>query len=102
MMNGHLIAVNREWYCPNCDIVDTTHEARPHTQFHQCPGLRGLAAPLLEKGIKAKVEAHDREDYVGKDIPQVDEDGRPVMSITTTRDDGMDTMVLAPTAVIKA
>lgn len=89
----------QDWYCPNCKATDQTREARPHTRWHSCPKLRGLSAPMLERHVKAKVSAHDREDYVGRDLPQTDEDGRPVMSITTERDDGLDTIVLAPTAV---
>lgn len=89
------------WYCPNCTQVDTTREARPHTRFHTCSGLRGLTAPFLQVGVKAKVEARDREDYVGTDIVQRDENGRPVMSVVTTRDDGQDAIVFAPTVVAK-
>ena len=45
--------VNR-WYCPNCQKEDVTHEARPHTRFHTCPKLRGLTAPMVAAGTKAK------------------------------------------------
>jgi hypothetical protein len=54
---------------------------------------------MLPKGMDAKVVAHDREDYVGKEDVQLDGNGRPIMSITTERADGTnDTMVFAPTA----
>ena len=53
---------------------------------------------MLEKGIAAKVTAYEREDYVGGDNVQTDEDGRPVMSVVTTRDDGTDALVFAPAA----
>lgn len=87
------------WYCPNCRKEDVTHEARPHTRFHVCPGLRGLTAPLLPVGTAAKVELAEWGDYVGKELVQRDpERGRPVQSITTTRDDGQDAIVFAPTA----
>jgi len=86
----------RDWYCPNCGKTDQTREYRPHTRYHTCPKLRYLSAPMLEAGIKAKVVLHEREDYVGHDVPQVDpERGRPIMNITTTRDDGQDAMVFA-------
>lgn len=91
-----------EWYCPNCGAQDATRELRPHVRFHTCPRLRMMSAPMLRKGVKAKVEAHDRDDYVGKDIVQVDGYGRPIMSVTTTRDDGQDTIVFAPTATARA
>lgn len=88
------------WVCPNCPQTFIARKFLPN-RFHQCPGLRGLLAPMVPEGIKAKVEAHDRDDYVGRDIPAVDENGRPVMSVTTTRDDGQDTMVFAPTATAR-
>lgn len=94
-----LLNAERLWYCPNCPATDRTTEFRPHTRFHTCPGLRGLTAPMLELGTKAKVEAREREDYVGDEDVQLDpERGRPVMSVVTTRDEGQDTIVFAPTA----
>lgn len=88
------------WECPNCDLTQVTHEAQPHTRFHSCAGLRnGLTAPMLPAGTRAKVEAHEREDYIGDELVQLHE-GRPVMSVVTTRDDGQDCVVFAPTARI--
>lgn len=87
------------WTCPNCYRTDVTHEPRPHTRFHTCSGLRGLTAPMLPDGTKAKVEAIEREDYVGREIVQLDpEKRRPVMAVKTTRDTGEDRIVFAPTA----
>ena len=93
-----MLATIRRWSCPNCGLQDTTNEPKPHTRWHTCPKLRGLSAPMVPAGTSAKVEARDREDYVGTDKVQTDENGRPVMSIVTTRDDGMDTAVFVPTA----
>lgn len=92
-----------EWYCPNgCGKTDVTYEARPHSRFHTCPKLRFLTAPLLPVGTAAKVEAREREDYVGAEIVQLDpERGRPVQSIVTTRDDGQDAIVFAGLATAK-
>jgi len=53
---------------------------------------------MLPFGVKGKVEVHEREDYIGKEMVQRDENGRPVMNIVTTRDEGQDCMVFAPTA----
>ena len=92
----------RHWYCPNCPAEETTHEAAPHTRFHTCPGLRGLTAPMLPVGTKAKVEVVEREDYVGTERVQLDpERGRPVMAVVTTRDDGQDVAVFASTATAR-
>ncbi len=97
-----LISVERRWYCPNCPTEDVTNEARPHTRFHACKGLRGLVAPMVPVGTRAKVEAHEREDYINGEAVQLDpERGRPVMSVVTTRDDGQDTAVFAPSATGK-
>lgn len=88
----------RNWYCPNCGLTEQSR-GQPN-RWHNCPKLRGLMAPLILEGTKAKVEAHEREDYEGEDAgyTQKDENGRPVMSIETTRDEGTDLAVLAPTA----
>ena len=93
----------RRWVCPNCSITSITREARPHTRFHICPGLRGLTAPLVEAGIRCEVIAVDREDYIGTEKVQTDNSGRPVMAVITRRSDGSnDTAVLAPTATAAA
>lgn len=87
-----------EWVCPNCDTTSVTTETRPHSQMHNCVGLHGIIAPLVRSGVKCKVEAHQREDYIGGELVRTDDRGRPIMSVTTTRDDGEDVMVFAPTA----
>lgn len=96
-----ILAPEYRWECPNCPATHITHETQPHTPFHTCRGLRGLSAPFVPSGTKAKVEAVERGDYVGREQVQTDGEGRPVMSIITTRDEGMDCAVLAPTATNK-
>jgi hypothetical protein len=96
-----LIAAEHRWSCPNCDAEHVTREARPHTPFHACRGLRGLTAPFVAAGTAAKVEAVDREDYVGTEQVQADGEGRPVMAVVTTRDDGQDCTVYAPAATAR-
>ena len=88
----------RHWECPNCPATDVTREAQPHSRFHNCPALAGLSAPMVPAGTRAKVTAHEREDYVGNEDVQLDGNGRPIMSVVTTRDDGQDVAVYAPTA----
>jgi len=93
-----LIGAVHDWYCPNCGKTDVTREVRPHVRFHTCSKLHGLTAPMLPAGTKAKVEAVERQDYVGRELVQTDESGRPVQSVVTTRDEGQDAIVFAPTA----
>lgn len=97
-----LLTPDHRWECPNCDVTHVTHESQPHTPFHACRGLRGLTTPFIPAGMRAKVEAVERDDYVGLEDVQTDGEGRPVMSIVTTRDDGQDCAVLASTATASA
>lgn len=98
-MSTVTLARESRWACPNCTSTEITHDAGPHTRFHACAGLRGLTAPMVPAGTRCKVEAHDRQDYVSGDHVQRDGEGRPVMSVVTTRDEGQDALVLAPCAV---
>ena len=95
-----IVDLTREqrWECPNCTATDVTREAQPHTRFHACRGLRGLSAPMVPAGVPCKVEAVERGDWVGGELVQADGEGRPVMAVVTTRDDGQDCAVLAPCA----
>lgn len=101
-MNAYLLnPPEQHWVCPNCSVTDVTHEVQVHTRMHLCAGLKGLTAPMVPEGTDCKVEAVVREDYVGKDIPQLDGDGMPMMAVVTTREDGQDCAVLAPTATVR-
>lgn len=95
-MAAVLLAPEFRWECPNCDKQIATR--RPEMPLHPCRGLRGLSAPMVTAGAKAKTEAMDREDWVGNDLVQRDGEGRVVMAVQTTRDDGIDCAVMAPTA----
>jgi hypothetical protein len=83
----------RHWVCPNCTLTQITHEARPHSRFHSCPGLHDLTAPMVEAGVHVQVRAVEREDYIGNEVT-----GR-YMAVVTERPDGSnDTAVMAPAA----
>lgn len=88
------------WACPNCTAEDVTYEAKPHTRFHTCAGLKGLTAPMVPAGVKAHVSTREREDYIGTEAVRLHE-GRPVMSVVTQREHGQDVAVFAPTATGK-
>lgn len=84
-----------EWYCPNCTQVEVTYNVVPHTRFHVCPGLKGMTAPYMPVGTRCKVEAVEREDYIGNELVQCNADGRPIATVVTTRDDGNDVIAFA-------
>lgn len=97
-MSVPLLQAERHWSCPNCTQRALTR--RPAAQpFHACSGLLGLTAPLVADGTRCKVVAVERQDWVGKELVQTDGEGRPVMAVVTTRDDGQDCAVLAPCAL---
>jgi len=93
-----LLAAEQHWVCPNCTLTQVTREQAPHTRFHACAGLKGLTAPMVPAGTRCKVEAVEREDYIGGELVQVDGEGRPIMRVEVTRDGGNDVAVLAPCA----
>lgn len=95
-----ILSATQRWVCANgCDQTFETPTPVPN-RYHTCPKLRMLSAPLVLEGTKARVFLREREDYVGRELVQLDpEKRRPVMSIVTERADGSnDTIVLAPTA----
>ncbi|MFI6304279.1 hypothetical protein ACIBCH_20605 [Amycolatopsis thailandensis] len=95
-MTAHLLAPpERRWECPSCDLQDVTHETRPHARMHSCAGLGGLTVPMVPAGVRAEHRLVEREDYVGREQVQLHE-GRPVMNVTTIRDEGQDCTVYAP------
>ena len=93
----------RAWHCPACGLTDQTNDPRIAVPMHPCPKLRGLMAPMLEQGTAGKIELHEREDYIGGELVQLDpERGRPVMSMVTVRDDGQDARIYVPTATARS
>lgn len=99
MTQGKLLETITEWYCPACGKEDVTKEQSPHVRLHACPKMYGMSTPYVKKGVKAKLTAVERQDYVNKEIVQTDDRGRPIMSIITEREDGQDAVVFAPVAV---
>lgn len=52
--------------------------------------------PFVPANTRYKIEAVDREDYVGGENVQTDGEGRVVQSLVTTRDEGQDCTIFAP------
>jgi hypothetical protein len=98
-----LLTATQRWACPNCTATDVTHlpPDAVASRFHACAGLRGLTAPMVPAGTRCKVEAVERQDYVADELVTTDADGRPVMAVRTTRDDGTDVAVFAPCATAR-
>lgn len=98
-----VLTPTQRWSCPNCKQTSITHEQQPHTRYHTCAGLKGLAAPMVREGTRVKISAVEREDYIGTEKVQTNAEGRPVMAVVTEREDGSnDVSVFAPTATGKA
>lgn len=79
-----------DWYCPNkCGAAERVPALPPGaSRFHSCPRLHSLSAPLVRVGTDCKVEAIEREDYLGDQIQNKGDDGKPYMAIKTTHADG--------------
>jgi hypothetical protein len=95
-----MLRAEHRWECPNCTQTAVTHEHRPHTQMHTCPGLFMLTAPMVEAGTKADVRAIVRDDYLAGAIQTTDDTGRPISGIVRVRDDGQDCWAQAEAARI--
>lgn len=82
--------------CPNCTSELGLEQPPTKPVLHPCRGMKGLLVPMVPRGTKANLEVVEREDYIGSERVQTDGEGRPVMSVVTTRDDGQDCTVYAP------
>lgn len=91
-----LLQAFQDWYCPNCSASARTRPLPPNqSEYHGCPGLHGLNAPLIRAEVKAAVIARQRDDYLNGEIQATGDDSKPYMSIITLRDDGYDTIANA-------
>jgi hypothetical protein len=97
-----ILSGETHWECPNCDTQDVCSVKPGQVRMHNCPGLKGLTAPLVPAGTKCKVETTAWEDYVRHDFAvRKDEEGKPVSAINITREDGNDVIVFPSAAVAK-
>lgn len=91
----------RQWGCSHCPVTAVTPWDTPN-RYHHCSGLAGITAPMILAGSGAVTRAVVREDYVGAEIVQYDDYGRPIGAVVTDRPDGSnDVAVLAPTAAVR-
>lgn len=95
-----ILTGEQHWVCPGCDRAEVTVGA--DNRFHPCPGLAGLLAPMILDGVRCRVRAVVREDYVGCEDVRYDGEGRPMMSVLTEYGDGRtDCVVFAPAARVR-
>ncbi len=89
-----------DYYCPNCGLEERIKGSLPpgSSRYHTCPRLHMLSAPLIPANIYAKVAAEERADYLRGEDQATGDDGKPYMAVRTTRDEGDDLLVNAPTA----
>jgi hypothetical protein len=90
----------QDWFCPACGAEDRTPALPPDAvRYHTCPRLHSLSAPMLRAGTDASLRATPRADYLGREIQQAGDDGRPYMNVETRYADGRsDVLVFAPVA----
>ena len=99
-MDTPIVRQVTRWYCPACRATDVTTEQGFHVRYHTCPKMGMLSVPMVQEGVRAKVERNEREDYIGGEVVRLDANRRPTMNVTITRDEGTDVAVYAPTAVL--
>lgn len=95
-----MLDLHVDWRCPACGLTDRT-QGNVANRMHHCPKMGGLVTPFVREGVAAKVEMREREDHVNGETGLRYANGKAVMSIVTTRDNGQDTTVFAPTATAR-
>lgn len=95
-----LLIAYQDWFCPQCGLTERTPPHAPNaTRFHTCPKLHMLTAPMVRAGSDCKVVVTERGDYLGKEVQETGDDGKPYMNVTTEHADGhTDVAVFAPLA----
>lgn len=88
----------RAYGCSRCDQTAAIPDAASGSPMHTCPGLSGMTAPLAPAGASSDARLIAREDYVGREDVQRDDEGRVWMAVKVTTDDAEHVAVYAPTA----
>lgn len=84
-----LIEAYQDWRCPECGLSSRTPPLPPDaSQYHDCPVLHGLTAPLVRAGTDCRLVAVERQDYLNGEIQATGDDGKPYMGIRTDYADG--------------
>lgn len=90
------------WVCPYCTTTAQKPFALENVEYHLCPGMGMLTVQMVEEGMRVKVTANEREDYINGEAVQTDSNNRPIMNVTVEREDGIDCTVYAPAVTTTA
>jgi hypothetical protein len=95
-----LTAAYEDWHCPACGLAERIPALPPNAaRMHVCPRLHMVTAPMVRAGADCKLVADEREDYLGGEVQETGDDGRPYMAVRTVYADGRnDVAVHAPLA----
>lgn len=90
----------QDWRCPACGAEERTRPLPPNSaRTHTCPALHMIIAPMVRAGADCTLVAVERQDYLGSEIQETGDDGRPYMAVRTEYADGRnDVIVHAPVA----
>lgn len=98
---GVVVQMDTYWQCNSCGMQHIEKaRAEVTTPMHACRGLAGAWVPFVPAGSDARLRVEERQDYIGKDIPFTDANGRVLMAVYTQREDGEDCHILAPTTTM--
>jgi hypothetical protein len=95
-----LVVPFQDWKCPACGLEERTRPYPPNAaRMHTCPRLHMILAPMAPAAADCTVVAVERADYLGREIQETGDDGRPYMAMETRYADGRnDVAVHAPVA----
>ena len=90
----------QDWKCPACGLEERTRPYPPNSaRMHTCPRLHYITAPMVPASADATTVAVERADWLGSEVQETGDDGRPYMAVETWYADGHnDTAVHAPCA----
>lgn len=95
---GIVVQMDTYWQCNSCGQQHIEPaRAEVTTPMHACRELAGAWVPFVPANSTGRLRLVEREDYIGKDTPYTDANGRVLMSAYVDRDDGQDCFILAPT-----
>lgn len=96
-MSALLLDIWHDYVCPNCSVTERIRPLPPAAvRMHPCAGLKGILAPLVIQGADCKVVAIEREDFLNGEVQASNEDGTPIMAVSTIYADGHNDLVVNP------